>query len=530
MSDEQERLARRRVTFVQDAGRRLAALSDSLLVLERDPADRAALNEARRALHTLKGNAGLVGLGALAATAHTLEDALADVSTLPSPVLLLRGLDVLSAMVASVAESVGQSGPSIPIVEALKSPIAPPLSLEGMGPTPSPALPLLGEGSGSPRFPEPQSSQITASVRHLDSLLELVEELRLAHSELAQSPREMLERHLARQRRLLHELHNTVLETRLLPVGRAFGGFERLVRDLAEGLGYQAVLLIKGAETEIDRSALDPVRELVVHLLRNALAHGIEPPEEREAVGKPPTGTIRLAARQEGDGVVIDVTDDGRGLERQRIASRAVALGLCSEQEATALADTNLWAFLTRPGFSTQDSVDQVAGRGIGLYAVRQGVESLRGRLEIESQPGQSTTVRLRLPAMMALEDVVLISVGMETYAIPEAVVDGAQPAAEAPELPTLDLWERLRVPGDGLPAERMLLLCRRSDGPIGLLADGVASRETAVIKPLPRRTRRPDFLGAIVTGTGRVVLVLDIEQLQPPPTFGNLRTTSVSA
>jgi two-component system chemotaxis sensor kinase CheA len=513
MSDEQERLVRRRVTFVQDAGRRLAALSDSLLALERDPADRAALDEARRALHTLKGNAGLVGLEVLATIAHALEDALADVSTLPSPVLLLRSLDVLSAMVASVAESVGQSGPSIPVVEALKSPAAPPPSLERRGPTtcgrlgrvePTPSL----EGGGL------QSSQIIASVRHLDSLLELVEELRLAHSELAQSPREMLERHLARQRRLLHELHNTVLETRLLPVGRAFEGFERLVRDLAEGLGCQAVLVIKGAEAEIDRSALDPVRELVVHLLRNALAHGIEPPEEREAVGKPPTGTIRLAARQEGDGVVIDVTDDGRGLERQRIASRAVALGLCSEGEATALADTNLWAFLTHPGFSTHDSIDQVAGRGIGLNAVWQGVESLRGRLEIESQPGQSTTVRLRLPAMMALEDVVLISVGMETYAIPEAVVDGVQPSAQAPELPTLDLWEQLHVPGDGTPAERTLLLCRRSDGPLGLLAGGVVRRETAVIKPLPRRTRRPDFLGAIVTGAGRVVLVLDIEQL----------------
>jgi two-component system chemotaxis sensor kinase CheA len=503
MNDEQERLVRRRVTFVQDAGHRLAALSDSLLALERDPADQAALHEAWRALHTLKGNAGLVGLETLAATAHALEDALVDAPALPSPALLLRGLDVLSAMVAAVAELVGQSGPPIPAIEAL-----------GGESAPSPALPSGGGGNDGLHSPEARSSQITASVRHLDSLLELVEELRLAHSELAQSPWEMLERHLARQRRLLHELHNTVLETRLLPVGRAFEGFERLVRDLAERAGRQASLVIEGAGTEIDRSALDPVRELAVHLLRNALAHGIEPPEEREAVGKPPAGTIRLSARQEGDGVVIEVTDDGRGLDRQRIASRAAALGLCSEEAAAAMADADLWTFLAHPGFSTHDGVNRVAGRGIGLNAVRQGVESLRGRLEIESQPGQSTTVRLRLPAMMALEDVVLISVGMETYAIPEAIVDGAQPAAEATDLPTLDLWQRLRVPGDGPPAERTLLLCRRSDGPLGLLTDGVVSRETAVIKPLPRRTRRPDFLGAIVTGAGRVVLVLDIEQL----------------
>jgi two-component system chemotaxis sensor kinase CheA len=503
MSDEGDRLARRRITFVRDAHSRLVALSDSLLALERDPADWAALDEARRALHTLKGNAGLVELEMLAATAHVLEDALADDFASPSPALLLRGLDVLSAMVASVAETVGQSGPPIPAVEALKSPAA---TLGRVEQTSSPTL-SLEEGRLEP-------SQIAASVHHLDSLLELVEELRVAHSELAQSPREMLERHLARQRRLLHELYNTVLETRLLPVGRAFEGFERLVRDLAEGTGCEVVLAVEGTETEIDRSALDPVRELAVHLLRNALAHGIESPEEREAAGKPAVGTIRLAARQAGDGVVIEVADDGRGLDRRRVAARAAALGLCSVEDAATMTDADLWAFLTYPGFSTHGGVDRIAGRGIGLNAVRRGVESLRGRLEIDSQPGQSTTVRLRLPAMMALEDVVLVRVEEETYAIPEAVVDVARPAGEVADLPTLDLRERLRVPGDGPPAERTLLLCHCSGGPLGLLADSVTGRETVVIKPLPRRTRRPYLLGAIVTGAGRVVLVLDIEQL----------------
>jgi two-component system chemotaxis sensor kinase CheA len=503
MSDGSDRLVRRRITFVQDARGRLAALSDGLLALERDPANRAALDEVRRALHTLKGNAGLVGLESLATTAHVLEGALADESAPPSPALLLRGLDVLSAMVALIAESSGQSGPPIPAIEALKSPAATPGRVELVS---SPVRPLEEDRL--------RSSQIAASVHHLDSLLELVEELRVAHSDLAQSPREMLERHLARQRRLLHELHNTVLETRLLPVGRAFEGFERLVRDLAEDTGRRAALVIEGAETEIDRSALDPVRELAVHLLRNALAHGIEPPEEREAAGKPATGTIRLAARQEGDGVVIEVTDDGRGLDRQRVAVQATALGLCAAEAAAAMADADLWALLTHPGFSTHDGVDQVAGRGIGLDAVRQGVESLRGRLEIESQSGRSTTVRLRLPAMMALEDVVLVRVGEETYAIPETAVDGVRSADQTPDLPTLDLRQRLHVPGDGPSAEPALLLCHRADGPLGLLVDGVTGRETAMIKPLPSRTRRPYLLGAIVTGAGRVVLVLDIERL----------------
>ena len=178
------------------------------------------------------------------------------------------------------------------------------------------------------------------------------------------------------------------------------------------------------------------------------------------------------------------------------------------------MPDARLWDFLTRSGSSTHDGVDHVAGRGMGLNAVRQGVESLRGRLEIESRAEQGTAVRIRLPAMMALEDVVLIKVGAETYAVPEPFVERACPAGEAAGVPTVDLWERLQVPGETVAVEPTLVLCRRSKGSLGLLADGVAGRETAVIKPLPPRTRRPNLLGAIVTGAGQVVLVLEIDQL----------------
>ena len=501
----EDRLARRRATFVHDARRRLAALSDSLLLLERDPADRAAREEALRALHTLKGNAAVVGLERIAATAHVLEDAV--VNSASSVALLLRGLDALSAMVAIVADEVQQTGPPIPVIEALEA------GLTGIS-----SSPLAPDRSGNDTQPshiaDSSAHLLSASVRQLDSLLELTEELRLAHSALARSPGEMLDRHLARQRRLLRELHDTVLQTRLLPVRRTFEGCARLVRDLAEELGCRATLEIQGADTEIDRSALDLVRELVVHLLRNALAHGIEPPEERIREGKPVEGTVRLVARQEGSGVVVEVADDGRGIDRDRVAKLAVESGWCTEEQAATMPDAHLWSFLTLSGASTQVGIDRIAGRGVGLDAVRQGVESLRGRLEIESLTGQGTTVRLRLPAMMALEDVVLLKTGAETYAIPEPYVERVCPTGELTGVPIVDLWKRLRVPGETMGAEPMLVLCRRSKGSLGLLVDGVAGRETAVTRPLPPRTRHADFLGAIVTGDGRVVLVLDIERL----------------
>jgi two-component system chemotaxis sensor kinase CheA len=480
-------------------------LSDSLLLLERDPADQAAREEALRALHTLKGNAAVVGLERIAATAHLLEDAVVDSAS--SVVLLLRGLDALSAMVAVAADEVQQTGPPIPVIEALEAGLTP-ISFSPPAPSRS------GDDTQPSQTASSSAHLLSASVRQLDSLLELTEELRLAHSALAQSPTEMLHRHLARQRRLLHELHDTVLQTRLLPVRRAFEGCARLVRDLAEERGCQATLKIHGADTEIDRSALDPVRELVVHLLHNALAHGIEPPEDRTREGKPIEGTVRLVARQEGSGIVVEVEDDGRGIDRDRVARQVIESGWCTEEQAATMPDGHLWSFLAQSGASTHVGIDRIAGRGVGLDAVRQGVESLRGRLEIESSRGQGTTVRMRFPAMMALEDVVLLEVGAETYAIPEPYVERACPMDELTSVPTIDLWKRLQVPGETMATEPTLVLCCRSKGSLGLLVDGVAGRETAVIRPLPPRTRRPNLLGAIVTGAGQVVLVLDIERL----------------
>lgn len=498
MSDEEGRIARRRVTFVNDARRRLETLSASLLALEWDPTDRAALDEARRALHTLKGNAGMVGSETFAAAAHALEGALATPLTPPTLALLARGLDALSAMVALLAESLGQPVPPIPVVAALET-----LHPAALAASADESLP---PGSTLPPL-------VTVPVGHLDALLELVAELRATHGELAYAPAEARERLLARQRRLLREMHDAVLTTRLLTVAQAFDGFARLVHDLAVNDGRQAQLIVAGGETEIDRSALQPVRELLVHLLRNALVHGIELPEERLAAGKPANGTIRLAARTERDGVTIEVADDGRGLDRQQVAARAVALGLCTAEEVAAMEDARLWMFLTRPGFSARASADALSGRGVGLSAVRQGVEALRGRLEIASRPGLGTTVRLWLPSQMALEEVVLVRSRTETYAIPQSAVERACPLQEAGDLPVLDLRQRLQVPG-AAPPECTLLVCRRSGGRVGLQADEVAGRDEAVIQPLPRRARQPGFLGAFITSDGQVVLVLDLERL----------------
>jgi two-component system chemotaxis sensor kinase CheA len=516
MNDKGERAERRRVTFVHDAHQRLATLSASLLSLERDPTDQTALNEALRALHTLKGNAGFVGLETLVTIAHALEEVLTKAAHSPTMTsgyiphtLLVRGLDALSAMVAALAETVHQAPPPVPVIETLMA------AFNTHRPTAHSESRTI-ETNASPT-PSPHQPRITVSTSHLDDLLELAKELGINHRELAQAETERQGLFLIRQRRLLHELHNVVLQTRLLPIDQAFDGFDRLVRDLAERLGRQARLVIEGAGMEIDRSILQPLRELVVHLLHNALAHGLEPSDERAAAGKPSTGTIQLATRFHRNGVIVEVADDGRGLDRQQVAARAVALGLCTTQEAAEMEDAELWMLLTRPGFSTQERIDRISGRGMGLNAVRQGIEALHGHVEITSQPGIGTVFHLWLPvitALTALEEVVLVQIGTEIYAIPQAFVDRARPAQETENLPVIDLQKRLRVPGYVPPPDHMLLVCQRSRGQVGLLVDAIVGREAAVISPLPKRVQRPDLLGAIVTDHRQVVLVLDVERL----------------
>ena len=514
MSDRKDHLARRRALFVQDARRRLATLNASLLALEQDPADQAALEAALYALHTLKGNAGLAELETLATTAHALESALLYAQSEPDSIsvsgfhtLLLRGLEALYAMVALLTEQCDERiGPaSIPVLDVLAlGPLQETTWSSAKAPT------LAGGGESLP-------DTVAVRAHHLDDLLELAEELEAQQSRLARTQTEAQTLALARQRRLLHQLTDTILQTRTLPLRFAFEGYERLVRDLCASTGRQARLEVEGGETQIDRSVLEPIRDLIVHLVRNAVAHGLESPADRLAAGKPAGGTIRVCARPEKDGATIEVSDDGRGLDRRQVAARAVELGFCTPAQASEMTDAQLWTYLTRPGFTTYGrDADAIAGRGMGLSAMREGMEALNGQLQIASSSGQGTTVRLWLPSALALQEAVLIQVGRETYALLQASVERADPASQPipDDVPVLDLWQRLDVPGEPPPTMRTLLFCRRANGRVALPIDGIVARDQVVIRPLSRRAWRPGLLGAVITAAGQVVLVLDLDTL----------------
>jgi len=269
---------------------------------------------------------------------------------------------------------------------------------------------------------------IRIDVQHLDTLLDMVTEMvihrsllnRLAHRYDLPPLNEALEAH----DRLLAQLQDAVLKMRMVPVGQVFGRFPRMVRDLLKAEGKEAQLVIEGEDVELDRTALESLSDPLVHLLRNSIDHGLETPAEREAVGKSPSGTLRLSARRERSFVVIEVSDDGRGMHPQRIAATAVERGIVTAEAVAEMSESQVLERICHPGFSLSEEVTTVSGRGVGMGVVKRQMETLRGSLQIKTQVGQGSTFRLQLPAMLALVRALLVSVGSEQYALPSDHVE----------------------------------------------------------------------------------------------------------
>jgi len=328
--------------------------------------------------------------------------------------------------------------------------------------------------------------------------------------------------------RLVGQLRDEVLEMRMVPVREVFDRFPRLVRDAARALGRKVELRVEGDDIELDRSLLERIGDPLVHLLRNAIDHGIEHPEERVARGKPESGTLRLSARRERSRVLIRVEDDGRGIDRERVVRKAVALGLIPNAAAVT-SDDDALDLITRPGMSTAERVTDVSGRGVGLDVVATQVRSLRGTLEIASRPGQGTSFTLRLPASVGLLRAVLVSVAGATYAIPIAHVAetvefwagqiheiaGNRVAFLRDEaLPLIRLGEVLHGGAAELDTlERVpVVIIEIDDQPYGLEVDALLGQQEVVTKPFDAtRATRPLFAGATILPDGSPALMLDV-------------------
>jgi len=371
----------------------------------------------------------------------------------------------------------------------------------------------------------------------LDEFLDVSGELLLATARLRELGRAMPEagrraheEGLDRLQAIAKDLHGRVMAARMTPLTALSDRLPRAARDLARRTGKQVDVVVTGAEIEVDRALLEEISDPILHLLRNAVDHGIETAAQRIAVGKRPTGRIEVAARRERDRVIVEVSDDGRGMDPAALRRSAVARGAIGAEAAAALPDAEAFLLSCLPGVSTAGAVTDVSGRGVGMDAVKRSVEALSGTLQIDSRRGLGTRFTLRLPLTVAMQPVLLVRVGQEIVAIPvskvhgaaQAKVDTLDRAGGAPQLsfggghvPVLDLGVLLGMAATLAGERRSVVITEGESGRVGLAVDQLIGQQEAVLKPLHGPLALVPGLSAVtVLGNGRPVFVLDVLRL----------------
>ncbi len=413
--------------FLAESEERLAALERGLVALEAAPGDEELLHAVLRDAHTLKGGAAMVAFDAVKDLAHDLEGVLERLRRRELGVsnalvtLLLRSVDVLRAAIGDAAAGLPAASQA---TRDFRRALAEAAAAAAAGAS------AAGAAAPAAAAAPAQARTLRVDVARLDKMLDLSGEIGIARGRLT----ELLERREAPTRedllaahreadRLYLDLQELIMKSRMVPIGPVFYQHVRTVRDLAQAQGKQARLVVEGGEVEVDTSVVERVRDPILHMVRNALDHGVEPPEARRAAGKDPVATLTLRAFHDAGSMVLEVCDDGAGLDRARIARKAAALGLLGDPERAT--DEELTQAIFAPGLSTSEAVTEVSGRGVGMDVVRRGVEALRGSATVSSAPGRGTTVTLRVPLTLAIIQGFRVGVGDQSYILPlDAVVE----------------------------------------------------------------------------------------------------------
>ncbi len=430
--------------FLAEGEERLSQMEGGLVLLEDHPSDEELLQAIFRAAHTLKGNSATLGFGALTEFTHVLEDLLERVRSRTLPVtgdlvsLLLASVDILRQLLSDAAKGLDGMSPSQRSFLGRLSSALGTATEKAAPPEGSRADRAPGEGlaeSGAEKSVEiPGLNLMTRTLRvdldRLDQMLALVGEIAVSRGRLRQLLEqrrtadlgEALEVHEETDR-LDMDLQELVMKIRMIPVGPTFHHFARTIRDLARNLKKQVRLVTEGEDVEVDMTVIERIRDPLTHMIRNAVDHGIEAPEVRASLGKDPCGCIRLRAFHDTGSIVIQIVDDGSGLDRTCLLERARAMGLVGSTEE--LGDVALDQLIFEPGVSTSGVVTELSGRGVGLDVVRREVEALRGSIEVETETGRGTTITLRLPLTIAIIDGFVVKASEESYVIPvEAVIE----------------------------------------------------------------------------------------------------------
>jgi two-component system chemotaxis sensor kinase CheA len=531
--------------FLTETNESLAELDLALVKLERTPDDQATLGLIFRLVHTIKGTCGFLGLPRLERVAHAAENVLGkvrDKELAASPPVIsavLAGLDRIKLIVAGLAATGAEpAGDDSPVTAALER------AASGQAPASAVAATEAEVIEAAPAADAPAAEavvgvqSIRVAVDVLEELMTLVGELVLTRNQLLQISRaEGTSAFSAPLQRLSHittDLQEGVMKTRMQPIGNAWNKLPRLVRDLAHETGKKITLDMHGQETELDRQVLELMRDPLTHMVRNSADHGLEGPEERRAAGKPDLGRIRLNAYHEGGHIIIEVADDGRGLDTDKIRAKVLSKGLASEAELATMSEAQIKAFIFRAGFSTAAAVTAISGRGVGMDVVRSNIERIGGTVELASTLGAGTCFTIKIPLTLAIVSALIVRSCGERFAIPQISVlelvrvgggaasgttmaienIGRTPVLRLRDqlLPLVTLGELLRLNQiDAVATTATVVVTAVGSGMLGIVVDDVYDTEEIVVKPVAPILRHVTmFSGNTILGDGSVIMILD--------------------
>jgi two-component system chemotaxis sensor kinase CheA len=499
-------------TFFAESEEKLQEMEEAAVALESQAADPELLATLFRNAHTIKGNAGSLGFEELAADCHQLEELLdrlrkGDAAVTPAQIShLLQAIDSLRDLLRAA-----QTG-------------APESAAPRAGADDAPVSESAAQRRGR--------RTLRVDLHKLDQLLDLTGEAAVARGQMAEAlahaaDHGVIEEAWSTLDDIFGRLQELVTEIRMVPIGPLFRQQIRAVHDLVEAEGKSARLDLDGEEVEVDASIIEHLRDPLTHLVRNAVDHGIESPDERRALGKDPCGRITLRARHSGSQLVLEIADDGAGLDRARILERARTLA--GGEDSERLSDAELFRLVFAPGFTTSSTVSSLSGRGVGLDVVRRNIEALRGSVAIQGAAGAGATVTLRLPLTLAIIDGLLVEAGGEVFVIPlENVVECIDLPPGAPEgrtsglltlrgapLPYLRLREHFALEGGGREGRENVVVVESEGLVAGLAVDALLGKSQTVIKPLGRLFQNVKGLsGSAILGNGRIALIADVAAL----------------
>ena len=557
--------------FLTETNESLAELDVALVTLERTPNDEQTLSFIFRLVHTIKGTCGFLGLPRLERAAHAGENVLGKIrdkalSVTPDIISqVLMGLDRIKMIVAHLgatgSEPVGDDAELIALLNAIASgqaaaPAPAPVDEFEDLPAEPAAQPTVAETAAPPSaiptsvVPTAAAQTIRVTVDVLEDLMTLVSELVLTRNQLLQLARTQdnssFSVPLQRLSHITSDLQEGVMKTRMQPIGNAWNKLPRLVRDLSREMNKKIELTMLGADTELDRQVLELIKDPLTHMVRNSGDHGLETPEERRAAGKSDTGRITLNAFHEGGHIIIEISDDGRGLAVDRIRVKAVANGLATEAELANMSDDQIQRFIFRAGFSTASKITAVSGRGVGMDVVKTNIEKIGGTIDLKNLPGHGTTFTIKIPLTLAIVSALIVEAGKERFAIPQlSVVELVRARRETHGVsesvveringtPVLRLRNRLLpliglsdLLALGVPATddsgAYIVVAQVGTNMLGIIVDRVFDTEEIVVKPVAPILRHVTmFSGNTILGDGSVIMILDPN--------GIARTTGIGA